>query len=163
LLGSVSRAVVERAGCSVLVARATSISRVVLATDGSASARHATSIVASWPLFRDVRTLVLGVIPEAADADTLEEAGAASNAAVVAAVEELAAANRVIEREVRVGDAGTQVVAAAESWAADGVVMGAVGEPFLRRLILGSVTRKVLDGVGASVLVARPRPATDAG
>lgn len=176
LLGSVSRAVIETAPCSVLVARGGAVSRVLLATDGSAPARLATTIAASWPLFAGVRTLVVGVggappgyaglvIAEAewreAFPRNIADSVARSSMVVDAAVEELATPRRTIEREIRLGDVGTEIVAAARAWAADLVAIGAYGEPFLRRLILGSVARKVLDGARSSVLVARPRRMTD--
>lgn len=170
LLGSVSRAVVEAAPCSVLVARGSAVSRALLATDGSAPARLATSIVASWPMFEGVRTLVVGVggaPPRLGGMDDAErrvtfplaiaDAQARSSAEVAAAVQELTSTTRKVESEIRLGDPGREVVTAAQSWAADLVAIGAYGQPFLRRVFLGSVARKVLDGVSASVLVARPR------
>ena len=62
---------------------------------------------------------------------------------------------RHAERDVRLGDAATEVVAAAREWAADLVVLGAHCEPLLRRGFVGSVTRTVLDRVESSVLVVR--------
>jgi nucleotide-binding universal stress UspA family protein len=171
LLGSVSRSVVEGAPCSVLVARAATVSRVVLATDGTEPARLATSILASWPLFAGVRTLVLGVAPgpsrypelaredPGAPGGSLQEADVVAHLAevVAAAVADLGRPGRTVEQEIRLGSAGSEVVAAAQAVDADLVAIGAHGQPLLRRLLLGSVARQVLDGVHASVLVARPR------
>ena len=176
LLGSVSRAVVETAPCSVLVARGSAVSRVLLATDGSAPARLATTIVASWPMFAGVRTKVVGVGAEppgyaglvlgeaerrGAFAHSIADSEARSSVDVDAAVQELASSRREVEREIRLGDPGKEIVTAARWWAADLVAIGAYGQPFLRRLILGSVARKVVDGISSSVLVARPRPTAD--
>ena len=61
LLGSVSKAVVERAGCAVLVVRSATAGRVLLATDGSMLARLATTIVATSPLFASSTVRVVGV------------------------------------------------------------------------------------------------------
>lgn len=83
--------------------------------------------------------------------------------AVDEAVEQLAAAGRAVEVQVRLGDPATEVVAAAREWPADIVVIGSNGEPLLRRLLLGSVARKVLHAVPSSVLVARPHAATGTG
>lgn len=169
LLGSVSRAVVEAAPCSVLVARGSSLSRVLLATDRSAPARLATTIVASWPMFEGVRTLVVGVgsaPPRYGGTDaerrvafprTIADSEARASVDVDAAVQELASSRRKVEREIRLGDPGKEIVAAARWWAADLVAR----QPFLRRLILGSVARTVVDGVSSSVLVARLRPTAD--
>jgi nucleotide-binding universal stress UspA family protein len=148
ILGSVSRAVVESAPCSVLVIRRRAVSRVLVATDESAPARLATTMVASWPLFAAAAVLVV----EVADA-----AARRPGAAVDLAVAELATRDRSLEHEIRRGDPGTEIVAAARSWDPDLVAVGANGEPLLRRLILGGVARKVIDGLPASVLVARPR------
>ena len=171
IMGSVSRGVVETARYSVLVARGSAVSRVVLATDGSPPARLATTIVASWPLFAGLPSLVVGVaaasprysgvVLAAAERRTAYERAIASStdrlAAVVdEAVEHVSTEGRKVESEIRVGDAGTEIVATAQEWAADFVAIGAYGEPLLRRLVLGSVARKVLDGARSSVLVARP-------
>jgi nucleotide-binding universal stress UspA family protein len=176
LLGSVSRAVVGEAPCSVLVARGSAISRVLLATDGSEAARLATAMVAAWPLFAGVRALVVGVGSPAprypgvalggrpdssAYPDAIDDALDRSTAAVYAAVGELG--GRSVEHEVRLGDEATEIVAAARAWAADVVALGASSEPFLRRMLLGSVARTVLEGVRASVLIARPRPTQPTG
>lgn len=174
LLGSVSRAIVEDAPCSVLVSRGSAVSRVMLATDGSPPARVATSIVATWPLFADARIRVVGVgeapprYPRTVLSDD-ERLGAFDGAIAMStsqatdvveeAVEELAARGRQAEAEIRLGEAGQEVVAAAQHWPADLVVVGSRGQSLLRRLLLGSVARTVLDGVGSSVLVARPRAA----
>lgn len=170
LLGSVSREVVDSAPCSVLVARGSAVSRVLLATDGSAPASLAATMVATWPLFRGVRTLVVGigeappayagmVLDEAHEAypHTLAHGAAEARAAVDAIVKALAETDRPIERMVRLGDPAAEVVSAARAWAADLVAIGAHGEPPLRRLVLGGVARRILDDVHASVLVARPR------
>jgi nucleotide-binding universal stress UspA family protein len=63
------------------------------------------------------------------------------------------------EGELRTGDAASQLVAAARDWPADMVVLGSGTTSTLRRLLLGSAARRVLDDVSASVLIAR-EPAT---
>ena len=177
LLGSVSRAVVETAACSVLVARGSAVTRAVLAVDGSAAARLATAIVASWPMFSRVSTLVVAVGPalpgyaglvsgsEAllGHAGTLRDATAGGDRTIAEAVDELVASGRTVESEIRLGNPGAEIVAAARTQAADLVAMGANDEPRLRRMVLGSVARTVLDAVDASVLVARPKPTIETG
>lgn len=61
LLGSVSTELVQTAACSILIVRSTSISRVLLGTDGSMLARAATTLVATWPMFADSVVRVVGV------------------------------------------------------------------------------------------------------
>jgi nucleotide-binding universal stress UspA family protein len=174
LLGSVSRAIVERAGCAVLVVRSASAGRVLLATDGSMLARLATSIVATSPMFASSTVRVVGVgspPPRDSGVDLGEDARSEAHGATIAAatndaalavehaVAALAAEGRRVESELRTGDAASQLVAAARDWPADMVVLGSGTTSTLRRLLLGSAARRVLDDVSASVLIAR-EPAT---
>lgn len=170
-LGSVSSEIAESARCSVLIARGTSAARVLLATDGSTQATLAARLVAEWPLFASGRIRVLGVgdVPpryagvmlssdelRAADGESLLAWTAPAGIAVKQAVEQLAARHRQVEAEIRTGDPAAEIAAAGREWSADLVVIGSGGEPLLRRLLLGSVARKVLHGVRSSVLVVRP-------
>jgi nucleotide-binding universal stress UspA family protein len=148
LLGSVSRAVVEHAPCSVLVARSITTRRLLLATDGSAPATFATSIVGAWPMFADARIRLVGV-------------GEGERHFADEAAEYLAARGRQVQTEGRAGDVAMELVAAARSWPADLVVLGFSARPILHRLVLGTVARQVVDTVTSSVLVARPHRATD--
>lgn len=170
LLGSVSRAVVENSSRSVLVARMPAARRVLLATDGSAPAASASGIVASWPIFANASILLVAVgrpsprYPRAvlgqaegrsAFRDTIRAStDEACNVAEQAAAS-LAAGDRDVEVEVRLGDVATEIVAAARAWSADMIVVGSNSRPLLHRLFVGSVARAVLDGAAASVLVAR--------
>jgi nucleotide-binding universal stress UspA family protein len=155
LLGSVSRAVVERAACSVLVARSATARRVLLATDGSAPARLATTIVASSPMFAGSIVRVVGVGPPPPRHLAAPTGDAAP--AVGDAVATLAADHRRVETELRVGDVPGQLVAAARDWPADLVVLGSGSTSTVKRLLLGSAARRVLDEVSSSVLIARER------
>jgi nucleotide-binding universal stress UspA family protein len=175
LLGSVSRAVVETSPCSVLVARGLTASRVLLAVDGSPPAKLAMAFVATWPLFRDSRIRVAGVgeAPprsgaimgdakrRAAFRGTIEGSAPTANDVVDRAVDVLTRQGLDVEGEIRLGDVGTEIVEAARSWPADLVVIGVHAESPLRRLLRGTVARKILDNIGSSVLVARPRPERD--
>jgi nucleotide-binding universal stress UspA family protein len=174
LLGSVSRAIVERATCAVLVVRSATAGRVLLATDGSLLARLATTIVATSPMFASSTVRVVGVGPPppryagvVLSADEWSEAYRGAIAAgtddaaltVEEAVAALAAQGRRVETELRLGDAPSQLVAAARDWPADLVVLGSSATSTLRRLLLGSAARRVLDEVSSSVLIARePAP-----
>jgi nucleotide-binding universal stress UspA family protein len=174
VLGSVSRSIVERARCSVLVVRGGRLSRVLLATDDSPAATAAVRLVAAAPLFAGAQTHVIAVgdgpppVPVMALDRPVTEPGTApvgdarrpqaTLAEVVAsdAFAALRATGCEVHAEVRLGDPATEIVAVAREWLPDVVVIGSNGEPLLRRLLLGSVTRKVIDGVRASVLVVRP-------
>jgi nucleotide-binding universal stress UspA family protein len=172
LLGSVSRSVVENAACPVLVARGTASRRVLVATDGSAPAGVATTLVATWPMFADARILVLAVgepaprYPRAvlgnaewrsAFRESITTSAEQACDVVEQAVSQLAAGNREVDIDIRLGDVGAEVVSEAEVWQADIVVVGSSSRPLLHRLFLGTVARKIIDGAGSSVLVARPR------
>lgn len=171
LLGSVSRAVVEDARCSVLVVRGTSMQRVLLATDGSGPARFATSMVASWPAFAEARVLLVAVgepaprYPQAvlgteawraAFRDTIASSTDQACDLIEETMGDLDAIGREVDVEIRLGDVASEVAAAARDWSADLVTVGSNGRSLLQRLFADSVPRKVLDSVDASVLVARP-------
>lgn len=171
LLGSVSRAVVDDASCSVLVVRGTSLQRVLLATDGSAPARFATSMVANWPTFAAAHVLVVAVgapaprYPQAvlgtdawrsAFRETITSSTDQACDVAEQTIADLSADGREVDVEIRLGDVATEIAAAAREWPADLVTVGSNGRSLLQRLFVDSVPRKVLDGVDASVLVARP-------
>jgi len=61
LVLSVSAEVVDHAPCPVLVARRSTLERVVFATDGSDTAAEAEDILARWPIFAGVPIRVLSV------------------------------------------------------------------------------------------------------
>ena len=172
LLGSVSSEVVDHAPCPVLVARGTTLSRVVFATDESPSAQAAEAILAQWPIFDGppirvvsvadvVHPWTTGIAPtmyrqvlDAYAADMrqakLEQERAAADAAA-----RLRDAGRVVEAEMRDGDAAGEIIAVAKQRGADLIVLGTRGRTGLTRLLLGSVARNVLSGSPVSVLIVR--------
>ena len=169
-LGSVSSEIAERARCSVLIARVESIGRVILAADDSRATRTAVEIAASWPVFGTTAIRVISVASRPSNytasvlrADEVEDAMAESLATardhargpIDAALRRLAAAGREVDGRVRVGDPAEEIMAAAREWPADLIVLGASGTSLVRRLILGSVARTVLEGSSSSVLIAR--------
>lgn len=170
LLGSVSAEVVDHATVPVLVARKSTLGRIVLAWDGSDSARGAAEAVRTWPVFRGASVRVVSVadleIPwwtgfpatgspeivpmyvEAAEASRTTHAELAR-----AMAERLREAGLEATGETPEGDAATAIVKAAGE--ADLVVVGSHGWAGLRRLFLGSVARNVLHHAPCSVLVVR--------
>ena len=172
LLGSVSAEVIDHATTPVLVARGTALQRVVLAWDGSSGAARAAELLARWPIFGRCEIRVVSVaegpIPwwagfsvagtpelvpmygEAAHASrTRHEALARSQAT------DLQSAGMNAGAELREGDAATELVAAANAWHADLIVMGTHGRTGLARLVMGSVARNLLHHAPCSVLVVR--------
>jgi nucleotide-binding universal stress UspA family protein len=172
LLGSVSSEIVDHAQCPVLVARATDLTGVVFATDGSPSANAAELTLSEWPFFgllpirvvsvADVnRPWTTGIAPtfygqvlETYAAD-LGEAKAEHERIAADAAARLRTRGRVADAEVRTGDVATEIIATVDRERADLVVIGSRGRTGLTRLLLGSVARNVLSGSSASVLIVR--------
>jgi nucleotide-binding universal stress UspA family protein len=147
LLGSVSAEVVDHAPCPVLVARQPTVRRLIIGTDGSASAQRAVDAICRWGIFVGLPAEVLSV--EAGE-DAASEAAARLRDAGIDA-----------EPRAEHGDAATRIVEAAHE-AGDLVILGSRGLGTLSRLLLGSVARTVLLHTGASVLVVREPQATAA-
>jgi nucleotide-binding universal stress UspA family protein len=170
VLGSVSSEVVDHAPCPVLVARSGTLSRVVFATDDSPSALAAEAILARWAIFAGLPISVLsvaevvhpwstGIAPtmyrEVLDAYAAElgESKAEHQGIAADAAARLKESGRLVESEMRDGDAAGEIVAVAEQRGADLIVLGSRGRTGLTRLLLGSVARNVLSGSSASVLI----------
>lgn len=175
ILGSVSRGVVRRAGCAVLVVKAPlpKVMRLVLGVDGSDNARRAVSFVGTLkaPVGGQV-TLVqvvepvhlpsLNLVPGAARrvlAAEMAKLNAERAEPVRAELERSAAAlarsGWKVKPVVRSGAPLPELLAAARGARADVVVVGARGVGGLERLLLGSVAEGVLNQSPASVLVVR--------
>jgi nucleotide-binding universal stress UspA family protein len=67
----------------------------------------------------------------------------------------LQAAGLTAEADRREGDAATEILAAADAFKADMILMGTHGRTGLTRLVLGSVARNVLQHATCSVLIVR--------
>lgn len=175
LLGSVSAEVIDHAMTPVLVARCQRIDRVVLAWDGSTSASSAAELLRRWPIFARSSVLVLSVadievpwwsgfpetdspelIPiylDAVDASRSRHDLLASEMTV-----KLQAAGLTAEADRREGDAATEILAAAQAFKADLILLGTRGRTGVARLVLGSVARNVLHHASSSVLIVRETP-----
>jgi nucleotide-binding universal stress UspA family protein len=179
VLGSVSGEVVDQAPCPVLVARHSAMARVIFATDGSPSAESAQALLSDWPIFDGLPIRVVSVadVPQPwhtgiaptmyaqvaeAFARDLEEAQREHRRIADESVERLRAGGRDAVADVRVGDAATEVIAAAVSFGADLTVLGSRGRTGLKRLLLGSVARNVVHGGSTSILVVRDAVRTGA-
>jgi nucleotide-binding universal stress UspA family protein len=168
-LGSVAAEVMDRATCPVLVARSPHAERLIVATDGSECSWEALRWVALSGLLPDRPGTIVGVAEEA----PLLNGSAPPGAAVVAAWErtmdetlqeastnaweahaELARAGIDATVEVRRGDAAEQILSVAKR-NDELIVIGCRGRTGLARLILGSVSRRVLTGAVGSVLVIK--------
>ncbi len=170
LLGSVSSAVVDHAAWPVLVARSDHVDRVILAEDGSPAGIAARDVIAGWPAFAALPTLVVGVIDVAAPwrsgiapnmfasaMDVYSELIASSRGTyrqvIDATAAALRAAGRQAETELREGDPADQIIEVAHHEAGDLIVIGTRGYTGVTRLVMGSVAHRVLTHAHASVLI----------
>jgi nucleotide-binding universal stress UspA family protein len=171
LLGSVSATLVDHANCPVLVARGPSVSRILVATDGSQSAEAIPAVVAAWDVFRDMPIDVLCVAPptrggegttilpgmpgiESPHADASHEIDRYLVMANEMAAR-LVAAGWLATSSVRRGEAAQEIETAAVDLGADLIITGSRGLSGLQRLLLGSVAHNVLLHSHRSVLVMR--------
>jgi nucleotide-binding universal stress UspA family protein len=175
LLGSVSAEVADQARRSVLVARGSAVSRLLVATDGSKCASILPDTLAEWGSFRGLPALALSVAPVDSPAFkllvTLYTLGNEPAELRPDALQELhhryatELAGRLTEHgipaaaEVRLGDAAHEIIAAASARQADLVVTGSRCLHGLDRWLLGSVARNVLLHSHTSVLIVRPKAA----
>ena len=176
VLGSVSAEVVDHAPCPVLVARGPGTRRVLLGWDGSSGAARVADLLKTWPMFAGSAVRVVSVadvkfpwwtgFPEAGSAEMLpmylETADAMRKeheelASTMAA--RLRGAGLTADQERRDGDPATEVLAAAADWRADLIAIGTHGRTGLRRIVLGSVARNVLQHAPCSVLIVREETA----
>jgi nucleotide-binding universal stress UspA family protein len=172
ILGSVSGEVVDHAPCPVLIARASRVTRVVFATDGSPAALSAQQILTTWPMFRTVPVHVVtvadvvapwhtGIAPTMyaqvmeAHARDVKEAKAEHDHIASESLRALRAAGLDATAETRVGDAAAEIIAASATWGADLIVLGSRGRTGLARFVLGSVARNVAHGSATNTLVVR--------
>jgi nucleotide-binding universal stress UspA family protein len=154
LLGSVSAELVERAPCSVLVARGSGHEQLLVGTDGSATATAMPHIVCAWELFRGTHALVVGVAEELPPGTT-----AADDHGLVLATRRLAArlatCGLVTRDRVVAGDPAGALLEVAQRERTDIIAIGPRGRSRVARLLLGSVARKIAQHAGCSVLVVR--------
>lgn len=138
--------------------------KIVFATDGSESARHAQQFLEMQPLAgrAEVR-LVTVVSPPSTTfqqgwrayelADSAERAWSDSVLAETSAA--LEARGIQVTTSARAGDIAHEIIEAARQFEADVVVVGAHGLSGLKAFFLGSVARNVAHHAPCSVLVAR--------
>jgi nucleotide-binding universal stress UspA family protein len=172
LLGSVSAEIVDHAPCPVLVVRDAPLRAIVLAEDGSESARSAADVLEAWPVFRGLPLTVLSVaetrLPTAAGmtpglydevltsyAESVDEAIRQAEAMASTTAERLGKVGFAARSAFREGDAAHEIVEYAKVHEAGLVVVGTRGHTGIARLLLGSVARNVLLHAPCSVLVVR--------
>ena len=169
MLGSVARAVVATAPCTVQIVRDAgedhdhsldSARRVLLATDGSKTSAQAARAVAArpWPEGSEFRVISVEepwTIKSSKVRDEKEAQEAVSSAEQVLASAGLKATGAVLS-----GNTKQAILQEAQKWAADLIVVGSHGRRGFRRFLLGSVSEAVAMNAPCSVVVVRaPRKA----
>lgn len=184
LLGSVARAVIRTAPCSVEIVRIAAPPaadrqgmKILLATDGTESSLLAVQSIARrpWPAGAEVRVLSVVELRLSMFQATLEPAFLGTATMEKIREEGMKRAQDAIrEAEEILTDAGLKVLESisvlvespkqiildeAERWGADLIVVGSHGRRGIDRLLLGSVSEAVAIHAGCSVEVIRyPSP-----
>jgi nucleotide-binding universal stress UspA family protein len=172
LLGSVSLAVARHAMCPVLVVRPTPkpLRTVAVAVDGSESAREAARFLSRFPLPSSVSVHLVGVVepppvPRTAPAAArtmLQEAVAVvvgeRRRALDAALDAAAKSFEAPVRKLPLGSPAETLERLSSD--VDLIVLGARGLGVVKRLLLGSVSERVLRHAACPVLIVHHRRAT---
>ncbi len=164
MLGSVARAVVATAPCTVQVVRDSggdrahtldSGRRVLLATDGSETSEEAARAVASrpWPEGSEFR--VVSVEEPWALKPSKVRDGEQAQEAVRSAEQTLASAGLKATGAVLSDNAREIILEEAQKWGADLIVVGSHGRRGFKRFLLGSVSEAVAMNAHCSVVVVR--------
>ncbi|HSJ98802.1 MAG TPA: universal stress protein [Myxococcota bacterium] len=175
LAGSVSRRMVARAPCSVLVARkaSPSVRRLVVGFDGSPPSRSAIGLLEQLGPPRGNRLFLVQVLAPLLQ-PSLARVPAATRAAMreqvsrmetrrrrqaIRGLEAAAASLRAhgwrVSVQLRSGAPLAELLDAAKEHAADVLVLGAIGVSRMERVLLGSVAAGALDRSPVPVLIAR--------
>jgi nucleotide-binding universal stress UspA family protein len=160
MLGSVARAVLNDAACTVQIVRDAaedrshslhSRRRVLLATDGSETSTAAARAVAErpWPEGSEFRVVSVEE-PWAIKSSRLDSQEAISSAEQV-----LTSAGLKTNGVAVSGNAKDIILEEARKWNADLIVVGSHGRRGFRRLLLGSVSDAVAMNAHCSVVVVR--------
>ena len=171
LLGSVATEVATHAPCPVLVARGATVSRLLVATDGSERASAIPERLGAWGVFGGTHADALSV--SAPDGPAFElmvslytlgderlaaqraEAAEQVRAAADAMAKGLTSIGIPTTAHVRKGDPAQEILAAAEEQRSDLIVTGSSGLGGVEGLLLGGVARNVLIHARRSVLIMR--------
>ena len=175
MLGSVAKAVVEQATCSVEVVRPTGAgyplvtrrcTRILLATDGSDASFAAAQAVAetTWPAGTEVKvvSVVNPMMHSLGELGFLHYPGTdRAHRAVGAAINELRRRPLKLSGEVVVGRMARKVIDRARKWRADLIVLGTHERRGLRRVLFGSTAAGVTSCAHCSVRTIRAQSDSD--
>ena len=160
MLGSVARAVVTAAPCTVQIVRDVTADRehtlhtrrrVLLATDGSQTSMAAAEALVGrpWPTESEFR-IVSVEEPWAIKSSRLEPQESVTSAEQVLTAAGLKATGAVLS-----GKAKEVILEEARKWDADLIVVGSHGRRGIKRFLLGSVSEAVAMNAHCSVVVVR--------
>ena len=176
LLGSVSLAVARHARCPVLVVkgRPRKLGSVLVAMDGSEDSFQAVRFLQSLALPRQTKVRLLSVVelpryPSSAPKSVhgqivrmLKELEAERRGELEKVLERAASHldDKItrITRSTPTGNPADEIVATADDHDADLIVVGARGLGGIARLLLGSVSERVLGHARCPVLIVKERP-----
>ncbi len=150
--------------------------KILVATDGSESARLAVDFLAEFPFPADSAVTVITVIEpilRKAEIDELNDEQAQAYEATRQSTKQAATelidgeaarlkqAGRASTTRLRSGNPAEEIVDTAEEMNADVIVVGSHGTGGIKRVLLGSVSERILNHAPGSVLIVKSRPATD--
>jgi nucleotide-binding universal stress UspA family protein len=164
MLGSVARAVVGTAPCTVQIVRDAGADhaqtldsgrRVLLATDGSKISAQAARAVAArpWPDGSEFRVISVEEPWTIKSSIVSDEVGAQE--AVSSAEQVLASAGLKATGAVLSGNTKQSILQEAQRWTAELIVVGSHGRRGFKRFLLGSVSEAVAMNAHCSVVVVR--------
>lgn len=166
MLGSVARAVVAAAPCTVQIVRdlaedrehtLDSGRRVLLATDGSETSAVAAQALAGRPWPEGSEFKVVSVEEPWAIKPSRVRHDEQAHEAVASAEQVLASAGFKASGLVLSGNAKEVILEEAQKWAADLIVVGSHGRSGFKRFLLGSVSEAIAMNAHCSVVVVRGR------
>ena len=155
--------------------------KILLANDGSESARTAVDCLLRFPFPRESEVTVLTVIDrnvfkiegvpglDEEQRDTLKETDKllqdAAQELLTREAERLRNAGWSESSELRIGHPAEEIVRVAEQLGSDCIIVGSHGMSGIKRFLLGSVSNHVLQYAPCSVLIVRKhdRPPTESG
>lgn len=171
LLGSVSAEVADHAPCPVLIARAPTCRRAIVALDGTPVSDRIIDRLAGFEFLRDTHLEVVSVAPASTGTGVFmsgaygapiawyEEAVAAARDSLEqmasAAAQRLRAAGLETSWSVHTGDPAVTLIEVGQRTGAEMIVVGTHGRTGMTRFVLGSVAHNVLVHAHQSVLLMR--------
>ena len=160
MLGSVARAIVATAPCTVQIVRDAvkgrthtleSPRKVLLATDGSEFSDEAARALAARPWPKKSEFKIVSV----EETWLIKPSDVKAHKAVKSAEEVLASAGLKATGAVHSGNAKEVILQEAKNWGADLIVVGSHGRRGFKRFLLGSVSEAVAMNAHCSVVVVR--------